>query len=138
MGEPLRWKQRQITMNGASMEFRIYAEDPDTHIPSPGVVSNHHPPGGLGVRVETALYDGYRVPVHYDPLIAKLIVHAEDRRAAMARARAALREYMIDGIKTNIALHLRILDDPDFIAGNFATDFLTRYEHVESARAAGR
>jgi len=139
MGEPLRWKQRQITMNGASMEFRIYAEDPDTHIPSPGVVSNHHPPGGLGVRVETALYDGYRVPVHYDPLIAKLIVHAENRAGAIARAKAALREYMIDGIKTNIALHLKILDDPDFIAGKFATDFLTRYEHVaEAARAAGR
>jgi acetyl-CoA carboxylase biotin carboxylase subunit len=139
MGEPLRWKQKQITMSGASMEFRIYAEDPDTHIPSPGVVSNHHPPGGLGVRVETALYDGYRVPVHYDPLIAKLIVHAENRAGAIARAKAALREYMIDGIKTNIALHLKILDDPDFIAGNFATDFLTRYEHVaEAARAAGR
>src|SRR5580693_2501553 len=139
MGEPLRWKQRQITMSGASMEFRIYAEDPDTHIPSPGVVSNHHPPGGLGVRVETALYDGYRVPVHYDPLIAKLIVHAENRVGAMARARAALREYMIDGIKTNIALHLKILDDEDFIAGKFATDFLTRYEHIaDAARAAGR
>jgi acetyl-CoA carboxylase biotin carboxylase subunit len=139
MGEPLRWKQRQITMNGASMEFRIYAEDPDTHIPSPGVVSNHHPPGGLGVRVETALYDGYRVPVHYDPLIAKLIVHAENRAGAIARAKAALREYMIDGIKTNIALHLKILDDPDFARGHFATDFLTRYEHVaEAARAAGR
>jgi acetyl-CoA carboxylase biotin carboxylase subunit len=139
MGEPLRWKQRQITMSGASMEFRIYAEDPDTHIPSPGVVSNHHPPGGLGVRVETALYDGYRVPVHYDPLIAKLIVHAENRQGAIARAKAALREYMIDGIKTNIALHLKILEDPDFVAGQFATDFLTRYEHVqESARAAGR
>ncbi len=139
MGEPLRWKQRQITMNGAAMEFRIYAEDPDTHIPAPGVVSNHHPPGGLGVRVETALYDGYRVPVQYDPLIAKLIVHAENRAGAIARGKAALREYMIDGIKTNIPLHLKILDDADFIKGNFATDFLTRYEHVaESARAAGR
>jgi acetyl-CoA carboxylase biotin carboxylase subunit len=139
MGEALGIKQRQISINGAAMEFRIYAEDPDTHIPSPGVVSNHHPPGGLGVRVETALYDGYRVPVHYDPLIAKLIVHAESRKHAIARAKAALREYMIDGIKTNIALHLKILDDPDFAAGKFATDFLTRYEHVqEAARAAGR
>src|SRR5579864_8634857 len=139
MGGTLRFKQRQIKISGAAMEFRIYAEDPDTHIPSPGVVSNHHPPGGLGVRVETALYDGYRVPVHYDPLIAKLIVHAENRAGAVARAKAALREYMIDGIKTNIPLHLKILDDADFIKGNFATDFLTRYEHVaEAARAAGR
>jgi acetyl-CoA carboxylase biotin carboxylase subunit len=138
MGEELGFKQRQIGINGAAMEFRIYAEDPDTHMPSPGVVSNHHPPGGLGVRVETALYDGYRVPVHYDPLIAKLIVHAESRKFAIARAKAALREYMIDGIKVNIPLHLRILDDPDFAAGNFATDFLTRFEpHQEPRRAAG-
>jgi acetyl-CoA carboxylase biotin carboxylase subunit len=128
MGEPLALKQRQVTFKGASMEFRIYAEDPERHIPSPGTVSNHHPPGGLGVRVETALYDGYRVPVHYDPLIAKLIVHAETRPEVIARAKAALREYVIDGIKTNIPLHLKILHDPDFNRGEFATDFLRRYE----------
>jgi len=92
------------------------------------VVSNHHPPGGLGVRVETALYDGYRVPVHYDPLIAKLIVHAETRPEVIARAKAALREYVIDGIKTNIPLHLKILHDPDFNRGEFSTDFIRRYE----------
>ena len=80
------------------------------------------------MRVETALYDGYRVPVHYDPLIAKLIVHAENRAGAIARAKAALREYVIDGIKTNIPLHLKILDDPDFQRGQFATDFLNRYQ----------
>ncbi len=79
MGEKLRFKQRQVSLQGAAIECRVYAEDPDTHLPSPGVVANHHPPGGLGVRVETALYDGYRVPVHYDPLVAKLIVHADDR-----------------------------------------------------------
>jgi acetyl-CoA carboxylase, biotin carboxylase subunit len=127
-GEPLGIKQRQVTFRGNAIEFRIYAEDPDRHIPSPGVVQNHHPPGGLGVRVETALYDGYRVPVHYDPLIAKLIVHADARALALARARAALREYVIDGIKTNIPLHLKILHDPDFIRGEFSTDFLVRYE----------
>jgi acetyl-CoA carboxylase biotin carboxylase subunit len=128
MGEPLGFKQKQITFRGAAIEFRIYAEDPDRHIPSPGVVTNHHPPGGLGVRVETALYDGYRVPVHYDPLIAKVIVHADTRPLVLARARAALREYVIDGIKTNVPLHLKILSDPDFIRGDFATDFLRRYE----------
>ena len=116
MGEPLRIKQRQVQLKGASIECRIYAEDPDLHLPSPGVVSNHHSPGGIGVRVETALYDGYRVPVHYDPLIAKLIVHADDRALAIARTKAALKEYVIDGIKTNIPLHLKILDDPDFRA----------------------
>jgi acetyl-CoA carboxylase, biotin carboxylase subunit len=128
MGEPLGFKQKQITFRGAAIEFRIYAEDPERHIPSPGVVTNHHPPGGLGVRVETALYDGYRVPVHYDPLIAKVIVHGDTRPLALARARAALREYVIDGIKTNVPLHLKILSDPDFIRGDFATDFLRRYK----------
>jgi len=139
MGEALGIKQRSVVFKGAAIEFRIYAEDPERHIPSPGVVSNHHPPGGLGVRVETALYDGYRVPVHYDPLVAKLIVHADTRALAIARARAALREYVIDGIKTNIPLHLKILHDPDFIRGDFATDFLSRYmpaaAHDADARA---
>jgi acetyl-CoA carboxylase biotin carboxylase subunit len=118
------------------MEFRIYAEDPERGIPSPGVVTNHHTPGGLGVRVETALYDGYRVPVQYDPLIAKLIVHAETRPEVIARGKAALREYVIDGIKTNIPLHLKILHDPDFNRGEFATDFLSRYEpaHRDAAQ----
>jgi acetyl-CoA carboxylase, biotin carboxylase subunit len=127
-GEPLRFKQRNIGLSGAAIECRIYAEDPDTHLPSPGVITNYHPPGGLGVRVETALYNGYRVPVEYDPMVAKLITHAADRAGAIARARAALREYLIDGIKTNIAVHLRILDDPDFRKGNVETDFLSRYE----------
>ncbi len=135
-GEPLGIKQKQVEITGAAIELRVYAEDPDTHLPSPGVVTNHHSPGGLGVRVETALYDGYRVPVHYDPLIAKLIVHADDRGLAIARAKAALREYLIDGIKTNIPLHLRILDEADFVRGDFATDFLKRYEAAPAAEAA--
>jgi acetyl-CoA carboxylase, biotin carboxylase subunit len=128
MGEALGIKQKQVAFNGAAIEFRIYAEDPDRHLPSPGLVTHHHAAGGLGVRVETALYDGYRVPVHYDPLVAKLIVHGATRKEALRRARAALREYQIDGIKTNIPLHLKILHDPDFIRGEFATDFLSRYE----------
>jgi acetyl-CoA carboxylase biotin carboxylase subunit len=135
LGEPLRFKQKKLAFDGAAMEFRIYAEDPVRHIPSPGLVSNHHPPGGLGVRVETALYDGYRVPVHYDPLVAKVIVHAEDRAEAISRAKAALREYVIDGIKTNIPLHLKILHDPEFQRGQFGTDFLKRYEPRASAES---
>src|SRR5262249_46590883 len=110
-------------------------EDPERNIPSPGVVTNHHPPGGLGVRVETALYDGYRVPIHYDPLIAKVIVHSATRPLALARARAALREYVVDGIKTNIPLHLKILHDPDFIGGQFSTDFLNRYQPARAQEA---
>jgi acetyl-CoA carboxylase biotin carboxylase subunit len=135
-GEPLGMKQRQIEIDGAAIECRIYAEDPDSHLPSPGVVSNHHAPGGLGVRVETALYDGYRVPVHYDPLIAKLIAHADTRALAIVRSKAALREYVIDGIRTNIPLHLKILDDVDFKRGEFATDFLKRYERAPVAPVA--
>jgi acetyl-CoA carboxylase biotin carboxylase subunit len=127
-GEPLGSKYRQVEFDGAAIECRVYAEDPHTHLPSPGIVSNHHPPGGLGVRVETALYDGYRVPVHYDPLIAKVIAHAENRALAIGRTKAALREYLVDGIKTNIPLHLQILEDPDFAAGQFGTDFLGRFE----------
>ncbi len=142
MGEKLRFTQRQVTYSGAAIECRVYAEDPDTHLPSPGVVTNHHQPGGLGVRVETALYDGYQVPVHYDPLVAKLIVHAENRALAVARAKAALREYVIDGIRTNIPLHLRILADADFQRGDYGTDFLRRFEPapvpVEAPRVAGR
>ncbi|MHB8384655.1 MAG: ATP-binding protein, partial [Candidatus Binataceae bacterium] len=137
-GEALGIKQRSVEFKGAAIEFRIYAEDPDRHIPSPGVVTNHHPPGGLGVRVETALYDGYRVPVHYDPLVAKLIVHADTRELAIARARAALHEYVIDGIKTNIPLHLKILHDPDFIRGDFSTDFLSRYMPAAAPDAGAR
>jgi len=135
-GEPLALKQRQIQFAGAAIECRIYAEDPRTHLPSPGVVTNHHSPGGLGVRVETALYDGYRVPVHYDPLIAKLIAHSDTRSLAIVRAKAALREYVIDGISTNIPLHLKILDDADFQRGEFATDFLKRYESSPAAPEA--
>src|SRR5216684_894123 len=137
-GEPLGFKQRRVEFEGSAIECRVYAEDPDTQLPSPGVVTNHHPPGGLGVRVETALYDGYRVPIHYDPLIAKVIAHADDRKLAIARAKAALREYLIDGIKTNIPLHLKILDDADFQAGQFATDFLRRYEPAERTIAPER
>ncbi len=136
MGEPLGIKQKQVAFDGAAMEFRIYAEDPERHIPSPGLVTHHHAAGGLGVRVETALYDGYRVPVHYDPLVAKLIVHGATRKEALVRAKAALREYQIDGIKTNIPLHLKILHDPNFIRGEFATDFLSRYEKSAPAPEA--
>jgi len=138
MGERLRFKQKQIQMRGASLECLIYAEDPETGLPSPGVVTSHHPPGGLGVRIETALYSGYRVPVQYDPLVAKLIVHADNRQLAIARTRAALREYLIDGIKTNIPLHLKILDDPDFRRGQVATDFLGRFAPPEQEQQAPR
>jgi acetyl-CoA carboxylase, biotin carboxylase subunit len=127
MGEKLRLKQKRIKVEGAAIECRICATDPETFAPSPGTVTNHHQPGGLGVRVESALYNGYAIPVHYDPLVSKLIVQAESRELAIARAKAALGEYVIDGVKTNIPLHLKILADSDFVRGDYATDFLKRF-----------
>ena len=86
-------------------------------MPSPGEITQYHPPGGPGIRVDSHIYSGYRVPPHYDSMIAKLIAHGEDRATALARMRIALSELVIEGIKTNIPLHLRILDDPEFAAG---------------------
>lgn len=100
------------------------AEDPTTQLPSPGTVTTFVPPGGFGVRVDTGLYSGYAIPVYYDSLIAKVIAHGSSREDALVRMRAALTECVIEGIKTNIPLHLRILDHPEFRAGRVHTRFL--------------
>jgi acetyl-CoA carboxylase biotin carboxylase subunit len=105
----------------------VNAEDPRTLIPSPGLVHSYHPPGGHGVRVDSALYSGYTVQPYYDSLVAKLIVRAKDRETCIQKLQVALNEYMIEGIHTNIELHRRILSHPDFQNGNFYTKFL---EHV--------
>lgn len=127
LGEKLRLKQRNVTMKGHSIECRINAEDPKTFMPCPGKITELVMPGGLGVRVDTAIYCGYNVPPHYDNLLAKLIVHADTREEAIARMTRALEEFHIGGIKTNIPLHLRIMRDHDFIAGNTNIDFLSRF-----------
>ncbi|MBW7956802.1 MAG: acetyl-CoA carboxylase biotin carboxylase subunit [Deltaproteobacteria bacterium] len=127
LGEKLRLKQRNMTMKGHSIECRINAEDPKTFMPCPGKITELIIPGGLGVRVDTAIYCGYNVPPHYDNLLAKLIVHADTREEAIARMTRALEEFHIGGIKTNIPLHLRIMRDHDFIAGNTNIDFLSRF-----------
>jgi acetyl-CoA carboxylase biotin carboxylase subunit len=120
-------KRRQVRPRGHAIEFRINAEDPDTLRPSPGRITHLALPGGPGVRVDTHLYSGYSVPPYYDSLIAKLLVHGRDRDEAIVRGRRALEMFRIEGIKTSIPLQLRILDDPDFQAGDFNTGFMERY-----------
>jgi acetyl-CoA carboxylase, biotin carboxylase subunit len=125
-GLKLRFKQSDIKINGHAIECRINAEDPHKFTPSPGRITAYHTPGGLGVRVDSFVYDQYTVLPHYDSLIAKLIVHAETREAAIKRMARALDEYIIEGIKTTIPLHKAIMANKDFIEGNVDTGFLER------------
>ncbi len=125
-GLPLRFKQSDIKINGHAIECRINAEHPFKFTPSPGKINGYHTPGGLGVRVDSAVYDQYTVLPHYDSMIAKLIVHAETREEAITRMARALDEYIIEGIKTTIAFHKKIMDNKDFQEGNVDTGFLER------------
>ncbi|MEE4272723.1 MAG: acetyl-CoA carboxylase biotin carboxylase subunit [Thermoanaerobaculales bacterium] len=127
-GEPISIpKRRQVRPKGHAIEFRINAEDPESLAPSPGRITHLALPGGPGVRVDTHLYSGYTVPPHYDSLIAKLLVYGCDRSEAIIRGRRALSLFRLEGIKTSIPLHLKILDDPDFQSGDFSTAFMERY-----------
>ena len=126
-GQPLSFKDCTLAPRGHAIEFRINAEDPITFKPSPGRIAAFHPPGGLGVRVDTAAYQGYLIPPYYDSLIAKLIVSGRDRAEAIARGRRALDLFVIEGIKTTIPMHRRILDDPDFVDGRLSTRFMERF-----------
>ena len=110
MGEKLSFEQSDIEFKGHAIECRINAEDAETFIPSPGTITKYHAPGGIGVRVDTHIYKDYRVPPHYDSMIGKLITYGENRHFAMARMRNALDEMIVDGIKTNISLHQKILN----------------------------
>jgi acetyl-CoA carboxylase biotin carboxylase subunit len=126
-GLPLSYRQEDIVFTGHAIECRINAENPETFIPSPGTVSYFHPPGGLGVRVDSALYDGYRVPPHYDSLIAKLVVHGANRNECLLRLRRCLEEFVIGGIDTTLPLHRRIIAEPDFINGDYYIRWLERF-----------
>jgi acetyl-CoA carboxylase, biotin carboxylase subunit len=126
-GEPLGYGQADITFTGHAIECRITAEDPETFIPTPGLVTAFHAPGGLGVRVDSALYAGYRVPPFYDSMIAKLIVHAPTRAQAIARLRRSLAEFAVVGIKTTLPLHERIVADASFEAGDYDIHWLERF-----------
>ncbi len=125
-GEPLAWKQDDIVLRGHAIECRINAEDAKTFMPSPGPVRLWHAPGGPGIRVDSHMYSGYSVPPHYDSLIAKLISYGEDRDVAIARMRNALAEMVVEGIKTNAALHQEILAHAAFAQGGLDIHYLER------------
>ena len=127
MGEPLSFNQEGIRLNGHAIECRINAEIPEKNfMPSPGVVKHLHLPAGNGVRVDTALYTGYRIPSEYDSMIAKVIVHAPDRNAAIQKMRSALDEMVIMGVETNLDFQYQIMRNPEFCAGNADTGFIER------------
>ncbi len=125
-GHKLRYKQSDVKIKGHAIECRINAEDPVKFTPCPGKITAYHTPGGLGVRVDSFVYDQYSVLPHYDSLIAKLIVHADTREDAIRRMARALDEYIVEGIKTTIPFHKRIMCNKDFIEGNIDTGFLER------------
>ncbi len=123
-GEKVPFSQDQVQLRGHTIEVRVNAEHPRTLVPSPGLVASYHPPGGNGIRVDSALYSGYTVQPYYDSLVAKLIARAPTRNECIDKILVALDEYMIEGIQTNIELHRRILKHPDFKSGKFYTKFL--------------
>jgi len=126
-GGALGYRQADVSLCGHAIECRINAENPDTFLPCPGRVTDYHAPGGLGVRVDSALYHGYEVPPYYDSLIAKLIVHGKSRNECLMRLRRALDEYVIDGIETTIPLHQRLAANADFIDGDYDVHWLSRF-----------
>ncbi len=126
-GQALGYTQDDVVFRGHAIECRVNAEDPETFMPTPGRVDMFHAPGGLGVRVDSALYAGYVVPPYYDSMVAKLIVHAPTRPEAIARMRRALAEFAVQGIKTTLPLHRRIMEAPEFIAGDYTIHWLERF-----------
>jgi acetyl-CoA carboxylase biotin carboxylase subunit len=123
-GEELSFRQEDLIPNGHAIECRINAEDPHTFAPSPGTVQRYHPPGGLGVRMDSGIYAGYRIPPYYDSLIGKLIVHGRDRPECVARLRRALAETIIDGVETTVPLFHALLDSPDVVNGDYDIHWL--------------
>ena len=126
-GAPLGYRQAEIRLSGHAIECRINAENPETFRPAPGRVTDYHAPGGLGVRVDSALYQGYEVPPYYDSLISKLVIHGKTRNECLMRLRRALEEYVIGGIETTIPLHQRLVDAADFINGDYDIHWLERF-----------
>jgi acetyl-CoA carboxylase biotin carboxylase subunit len=126
-GERLSFKQSEVTFSGHSIECRVNAEDPETFAPSPGTIHAFSVPGGPGVRVDTFAHAECTVPPYYDSMIAKIIVHGRDRQEAIARMRRVLDMTVIEGIKTSVPLHQKIIADPDFQAGRLSTGFMERF-----------
>ena len=126
-GKPINIQQNEVTINGHSIECRINAEDPDNFMPSPGKITDYHPPGGLGVRIDSGIYSGYEIPPYYDSLVSKLIVHGQSRKQCLARLRRALDEFVIGNINTTISLHQRLLDSKSFVEGDYDIHWLENY-----------
>jgi len=133
-GEPLGYTQDDLVIVGHAIECRINAENPETFTPSPGLITAFNLPGGPGVRVDTYVYAGYKVPPFYDSMIAKVITHARTRDLAIARMKRALEVMVIEGIKTTIPLHLKIMDDPKFRAGDISTSFMEYFLKQDAAK----
>ncbi|MBV8687350.1 MAG: acetyl-CoA carboxylase biotin carboxylase subunit [Alphaproteobacteria bacterium] len=126
-GEGLSCSQEQVAFRGHAIECRINAEDPQTFAPSPGLVKNYVAPGGMHVRVDSGLYGGYRVPPYYDSMIAKLIVYGSNRERCIMRLRRALEEFVVDGLKTTIPLHQKLIEDPEFQRGEYTIKWLEEW-----------
>jgi acetyl-CoA carboxylase biotin carboxylase subunit len=132
-GEPLGIRQQDLRINGHAIEARIYAEDPDQNFaPSPGEILVYRPADGIGVRVDSGVYQGATVTVHYDPMVAKLIVWGVDRSEAIDRLRRALSEFVVKGIKTSIPFHQRVMRHPIFLSGRYDTTFID--QHMDGGR----
>lgn len=126
-GAPLGFEQKDVVFSGHAVECRINAEDPLTFRPSPGLIRDYHPPGGLGVRIDSAAYAGYRIPPHYDSLVGKLIVHGRNRNECLMRLKRALSEFVVDGIETTLPLFAKLVNEPDFVNGDYHIHWLEEY-----------
>ena len=136
-GEEMEFRQQDLKINGHAIEVRINAEKLPNLTPSPGRISQYHAPGGLGVRMDSAIYDGYRIPPYYDSLIGKLIVHGRDRPEALARLQRALGELIVDGVDTTIPLFRELLENPDIQKGDYSIHWLEKWLAAKAAANAG-
>ncbi len=133
-GATLSFEQSDVTFDGHAIECRITAEHPQTFVPSPGRITDYHPPGGMSVRVDSGLYAGYEIPPHYDSLVAKLVVHGSNRNECLMRLRRSLAEFVIGGIQTTIPLHAKIIENQDFINGDYDIHWLERFVAQETEK----
>lgn len=138
MGHKLSYRQEDIKIEGHAIECRINAEHPETFMPSPGMITTYHPPGGPGVRIDSAIYSGYQIPPYYDSLIAKLIVYGKTRQDCLQRLRRSLDEFVIMGIETTIPLHKRLIEEPDIISGNYDIHWLENYLKTDKKASEGK
>jgi acetyl-CoA carboxylase biotin carboxylase subunit len=136
-GEPLGFTQDDVKLNGHAIECRINAEDPETFMPSPGRITTFHPPGGPGIRLDTACYAEAVIPPYYDSMIAKLVARGNTRGESILRMRRALESFVVEGIRTNLPLQQRILREEDFVRGRISTAFMERFMDPEREPVGG-